>query len=87
MPGLQPVEGNAVNLCALIRSDKLQRVGSLWDCLLIHMQRHSPHLSRRLNGARSLLGRPPCAFVHSLRLQRTLSLKKHRHGALVIRLQ
>ncbi len=56
--GLQPVEGNAANLCALISREKLRSMGSRWDRLLEYMRLQSPHLERRLTGAESLLGRP-----------------------------
>ncbi len=56
--GLQPVEGNAANLCALISREKLRSMGSRWDRLLEYMRLQSPHLERRLTGAESLLDRP-----------------------------
>ncbi len=56
--GLQPVEGNAANLCALINREKLRSMGSRWDRLLEYMRLQSPHLERRLTGAESLLDRP-----------------------------
>jgi flavin-dependent dehydrogenase len=56
--GLQPVENDAVNLCALITREKLQLLGSRWEHLLDHMQHHSLHLARRLAGAKPLLDRP-----------------------------
>ncbi|WP_263356188.1 NAD(P)/FAD-dependent oxidoreductase [Acidicapsa ligni] len=56
--GLQPVESGMVNLCALITRDKLRSLDGRWDRLLEHMQHHSPHLARRLSGARQVLDRP-----------------------------
>jgi flavin-dependent dehydrogenase len=56
--GLQPVEGDAVNLCCLVHRDQLQRLGGRWENLLALMQRDCPHLATRLNGATPLLERP-----------------------------
>lgn len=56
--GLQMVEGNSANLCALITREKLQALEGRWDHLLDHMRTHSVHLDRRLSGAVSILDRP-----------------------------
>lgn len=56
--GLQMVEGNSANLCALITREKLQALEGRWDHLLDHMRTHSAHLDRRLSGALSILDRP-----------------------------
>ena len=55
--GLQPVEGNAANLCILIERTHLQRLGG-WLQLLAHMQTHNPHLRERLTAAEPLLDKP-----------------------------
>lgn len=56
--GLQMVEGDCANLCALITREKLQALEGRWDRLLDHMQTHSTHLACRLRGAVSILERP-----------------------------
>jgi flavin-dependent dehydrogenase len=59
--GLQLVEGDGANLCALINREKLQSLGGRWDHLLNYMRQHSPHLAQRLSGARPILERPLAA--------------------------
>jgi menaquinone-9 beta-reductase len=56
--GLQMVEGDCANLCALITRKKLQALDGRWDRLLDHMQTHSAHLAGRLRGAVPILERP-----------------------------
>ncbi len=56
--GLQPVEGDWVNLTALISQAVFRSLGGCWSGLLEHMFRHSRHLERRLCGSRELLDRP-----------------------------
>lgn len=56
--GLQPVEGDAANLCCLVHRDELQRLGGKWEGLLALMQRDCPHLARRLKDATPLLEKP-----------------------------
>jgi len=55
--GLQPVEGGAANLCCLIDSVELRRLGG-WGGLLAAMQEQSPDLRERLTGATLLLEKP-----------------------------
>jgi flavin-dependent dehydrogenase len=54
--GLQTVEGGAANLCTLLTRDRLRSLGG-WPAVLDHMQQSSPHLARRLAGAKPLLDR------------------------------
>ena len=56
--GLQPVEDGRANLCALVTREKLRSLGGKWDSLLDHMKHYSPHIARRLNGARPVLEYP-----------------------------
>jgi flavin-dependent dehydrogenase len=59
--GLQPVEHGAANLCLLVHEDRLRQAGSNWTGLLQHLQEHSPHLAKRLQGATPLLDAPLAA--------------------------
>lgn len=56
--GLQPVEDGYVNLCALITKERLRSLGGGWHDLLDHMVDYSPHLEKRLAGARPVLDHP-----------------------------
>jgi flavin-dependent dehydrogenase len=56
--GLQPVEGNRINLCLLVTGKCLKRVGVQWECLLPYLLSHSRHLETRLDGATALLAAP-----------------------------
>ncbi len=56
--GLQPVEHGSVNLCALITHEKFRLLEGRWERLLEYMQSQSPHLEKRLSGARATLNRP-----------------------------
>ena len=56
--GLQMVEGDCANLCALVRQEKLRSLEGRWDRLLDHMRQCSPHLAGRLSGAVPILERP-----------------------------
>jgi len=68
--GLQMVEGQAANLCALVTAPRLKRLGGSWAGLLDHMRQSSPHLAARLEGAEDLretpltIARVPYGFVH-----------------------
>ncbi len=68
--GLQLVEGGRANLCLLIHRDRLAACGGTWPALLDDLQRESPHLRQRLEGAEALLARPltiarvPYGFIH-----------------------
>jgi flavin-dependent dehydrogenase len=70
--GLQPVEHGAANLCLLVHEDRLRQAGSNWAGLLQHLQEHSPHLAKRLQGATPLLNAPlATASIPYGHLQRT----------------
>lgn len=56
--GLQPVEGDAANLCALIDRKQLALRGGRWEGLLEAMLRECPALRVRLAGAEPLLLKP-----------------------------
>lgn len=56
--GMQPVEHGAVNLCLVVTSEQLRKVGSNWSGLLPHLLQSSPHLDARLSGATPLLTAP-----------------------------
>ena len=65
--GLQMVENGRANLCLLVRAG---RATGDWAALIDGLAQDSPHLARRLGGARALLDRPlavariPYGFVH-----------------------
>jgi flavin-dependent dehydrogenase len=69
--GLLLVEDGLANLCLLTFRDRLQRAGATWSGLLQDLERGSPHLRARLNGAMPRLKRPlaisrvPYGFVHA----------------------
>ena len=56
--GLQPVEEGAANLCLVVTSAMLRRVGGGWPALLHHLTTTSPVLAERLEGATALLAAP-----------------------------
>lgn len=56
--GLQPVEGGRANLCLVVRRARFAALGRRWGNLLAAMRAESPHLDRRLSGARSTWTRP-----------------------------
>ncbi len=67
--GLQLVEDNLANLCLLVSTARLHRVGGTWDGLQQHLLRTEPHLHARLSGAILAAGpvsifRVPYGFVH-----------------------
>lgn len=55
--GLLLLEGEALNLCVLVRQSVFRRLGH-WPQLLGHMQSASPHLAHCLEGASPLLEKP-----------------------------
>jgi flavin-dependent dehydrogenase len=55
--GISLVEGNAANLCLVVRRAHL-RTGGGWDALLASILRDTPHLEDRLKGAEALWPRP-----------------------------
>jgi flavin-dependent dehydrogenase len=55
--GLQPIEDGLVNLCLLVRRQRLQQLGG-WDELLAAIQAECPHLAIRLGGAVASWARP-----------------------------
>ena len=61
--GIQPVEGGIVNLCCVVRARHLAHAGHRWETFLASMQKHCPHLARRLSGAEPLLPKP-IAITH-----------------------
>lgn len=56
--GLEPVEGGLANLCLVLRKARLNALGGGWPALSTHLLAGSPGLSRRLEGAHPVLGRP-----------------------------
>jgi flavin-dependent dehydrogenase len=56
--GLQPVEGGRANLCLVVRRARFAALGRRWENLLAAMRAGSPHLDRRLSGARPTWTRP-----------------------------
>ena len=68
--GLQLVEDGLANLCLLTTPARLTRAGGQWHGLLRDLMAESPHLRRRLDGARDTLQRPltiarvPYGFLH-----------------------
>lgn len=68
--GLQPVEGDAVNLCLLLDRAAFATAGQDWAGVQAMLEAESPHLAARLRGAIPLLARPltiariPYGFVH-----------------------
>ncbi|MDE8346106.1 MAG: tryptophan 7-halogenase [Acidocella sp.] len=68
--GLQMVEGGLANLCLLVPTALLARVGGKFPALLAHLQSLSPHLAGRLAGATDHLSVPlsiarvPYGFVY-----------------------
>jgi flavin-dependent dehydrogenase len=67
--GLQPVEGELVNLCLLVTTETYARLGT-WAALRAHIEATTPALADRLAGATEALARPltiaqvPYGFVH-----------------------
>ena len=72
--GLQPVDGDLVNLCLLVTRRHLKRCGSKWPQLLSSICDGSPHLAARLAGAIPTFERPlalsaiPYGYMASLSL-------------------
>ncbi|HYZ62136.1 MAG TPA: hypothetical protein VE650_06735 [Acetobacteraceae bacterium] len=68
--GLQPVEDGAANLCVLVERRRFLEAGRSWPGVQAMLEAESPHLRRRLRGARALLERPltislvPYGYVH-----------------------
>jgi flavin-dependent dehydrogenase len=56
--GLQPVEGGRANLCLVVRRARFAALGRRWGNLLAAMRAGSPHLDRRLSGAKPAWARP-----------------------------
>lgn len=55
--GLSLVEGDAANLCLVVRRSVLQNIGG-WPQLLAAIQNENPHIAHRLSGASPLWPRP-----------------------------
>jgi flavin-dependent dehydrogenase len=55
--GLSLVEGDAANLCLVVRRSALRKIGG-WTELLATLQDENPHLAQRLQGATPLWDRP-----------------------------
>lgn len=60
--GLQSVEDGTANLCLLLERDRFVESGQGWDGVQALLEAESPHLARRLRGARTLLERPLAIF-------------------------
>lgn len=56
--GLQLVEGNAANLCCVVRKRRLRALRNGWEALLAEMTRSNRLLRERLTGSEPLLARP-----------------------------
>jgi flavin-dependent dehydrogenase len=68
--GLQLIENNCANLCLLVSTARLARVGGTWNNLFADLLHCEPHLRVRLSGAGSLfsplsISRVPYGFVHA----------------------
>jgi flavin-dependent dehydrogenase len=69
--GLQLVEQNVANLCLVVSRQRFEQVCKSWDILLDRIVGGCPQLAERLQGARSLFGRPlsifqiPYGFLHT----------------------
>jgi flavin-dependent dehydrogenase len=69
--GMQMVEGQKANLCLLVETNLLRRLGGKWANLRDHLQTTSPSLAARLSGAAELrdtpvtIARIPYGFLHS----------------------
>ena len=68
--GLQPIEDRRATLCLLVSRSRFAHEGRTWEGLLGAWMEESPHLARRLPGAKPCLGRPlaiagvPFGFLH-----------------------
>src|SRR4051794_40109679 len=60
--GVQPVENGHVNVCLLIERRVFAEAGESWPGVQSLLEAESPHLARRLRGARTLLDRPLSIF-------------------------
>jgi flavin-dependent dehydrogenase len=56
--GLEPVEDGIANLCLVVRRRHFAALGRRWEPLLAALRAASPHLDRRLAGARACWSRP-----------------------------
>jgi flavin-dependent dehydrogenase len=68
--GLQLVEDGLANLCLLVSSARLQRVGGAWEALFEHLLASEPHLHTRLSGATAAfkpvtISRVPYGYVYT----------------------
>jgi flavin-dependent dehydrogenase len=69
--GLQMVEQGIANLCLVVSRACFDQVGKSWDALLDRIVGECPHVSERLQGAKSLFERPlaifqiPYGFLHA----------------------
>jgi flavin-dependent dehydrogenase len=69
--GLQVIENDLANLCLLVSSARLARVGGTWNNLFADLLQNEPHLRARLAGAESVFSpvsitRVPYGFVHAV---------------------
>jgi flavin-dependent dehydrogenase len=55
--GLSLIEQDQANFCLVVKRARLRKLGG-WDGLFGSILAESPHIARRLDGAKSLLGRP-----------------------------